>query len=127
MDCAARDRLVEPADERAMLFRHGRGVATVVERDLEPPKECLDRRAVAAVLEPLALGGSDALLLLLDVRHRGEEMPAIAGVHDRTKGEAAPPVPPSIRPGGHHSSSPLASLSSKRAQGWNATVPKLRP
>ena len=52
-----------------MLGGDGRLVA-VGDRGLEPLREGLDRRAVAEVLEPLTAGDPDALLLLLDVRHR---------------------------------------------------------
>jgi hypothetical protein len=59
---------VDHADELAVLrldplrvaVRHGR---------LEPLRQRLDGGAVAEVLEPLAGGDPDALLLLSDVRH----------------------------------------------------------
>ena len=54
---------------RRVLVARGR-------RGLEPLRQRLDRRAVAEVLVPLALGDPDALLLLLNVRHV-EERPAV--------------------------------------------------
>ena len=70
---------------------------------LEAPGQGLDRRAVPQVLEPLAGGAPDALLLLPDVRH-SVEMPATAGA-----GMVANPPrsPQAARSGGRHSSSPL--------------------
>ena len=55
-----------------------RSASPVLDGRLEALRQRLDRRAVAQVLEPLARGGADALLLLLDVRH-GEKRPALAG------------------------------------------------
>jgi hypothetical protein len=69
MESAARRCAVDPADELTVL-----GLDTLLlargDGRFEPSRERLDRGAVAEVLEPLAGGGADALLLLLDVRHR---------------------------------------------------------
>ena len=73
---AARDRLVDQADERLVLRLDRLGVALGCDRR-EPLRQRLDRRAVAQVLQPLFGGDPDALLLLLDVRH-GTKMPASA-------------------------------------------------
>ena len=77
MERPARCRAVDPADELAVLGLHALGLAGLDCR-LETARERLHRRAVAKVLEPLAGGGANALLLLLDVRHR-VKTPAVAG------------------------------------------------
>ncbi len=70
-----------------MLGRNGVRIAGV-DGNAEPAEVGLDRRAVAQVLEPLAGGDLDALLLLLDVRHYApgvligtHETPAEGGRH----------------------------------------------
>src|SRR3954467_14280717 len=59
---AALDGLVDGADQRQVLGLCGVGVAGG-DRGLEPAEEGLDRRGVAAVLQALAFGPEDALLL----------------------------------------------------------------
>src|SRR5262245_65733803 len=66
---AFRGGAVDPPDERAVLGGDRVGVSGL-DGDLEALGQRLDRRAVADVLVPLAAGDPDALLLLLDVRHR---------------------------------------------------------
>jgi hypothetical protein len=62
MQGPALDGLVDRADERAVLGLRGLRVARG-DRGLEPAEEGLDRRGVAAILEALALGPEDSLLL----------------------------------------------------------------
>ena len=64
----ARGGAVDPALELEVRARDLVGVALLDSRR-EAPREGLDRRAVAQILEPLPRRGPDALLLLLDVRH----------------------------------------------------------
>src|SRR6266567_3023007 len=78
MESAARGRAIDPAHELAML-RRGALVLAGRNRRLEPLRERLDRRAVAEILEPLACGRADALLLLADVRHRVKKTRCRAG------------------------------------------------
>src|SRR5437870_12998749 len=68
MECAARRRLVDRADEPDVSRGDALCVA-VSDRVAKPPGQRLHRRAVAHVLEPLLGGRPHALLLLLDVRH----------------------------------------------------------
>src|SRR5579863_70557 len=68
MQGAGLDRLVDLRDQRAVL---GRGRLALAGRDggLEATEVALDRRGVAAILKPLALGAQDPLLLRGDVGH----------------------------------------------------------
>src|SRR6185503_10890143 len=103
---ALRGGAVDPADERAMLRGDRVGVAGL-DGGLEALGQRLDRRAVADVLVPLASGDPDALLLLLDVRHRSSvciarKGPLRAGVTMVATGEPGRPGVPerhSERPG----------------------------
>jgi hypothetical protein len=63
---AALDGLVDRRLEPAMLDLGGLGVA-LGDRALEAAEVGLDRRGVAAVLQPLALGAQDPLLLGVNV------------------------------------------------------------
>ena len=65
---SALDGLVDRLDEHAVLGL-GDIVGAVGNRPLQPAKVRLDRRRVAAVLEPLTLGTQDPLLLGVDVGH----------------------------------------------------------
>src|SRR5215212_8558000 len=108
-----------------MVLR-GRGGVPVVQGALEPAEERLHRRAVAAVLEPLALSGADTLFLLLDVRHRatrraGGARPRWYQRRCRIRLERDPFAargPPLLLP--------AASVSAGRAQVCDETVPKVR-
>src|SRR6185295_8690624 len=75
---------IEPAYESAVL-----GLDLVLvpggDRSFETLRQRLRGRAVAQVLEPLPGGRANALLLLVDVRHRVKR-PAIRGREDGTKG-----------------------------------------
>src|SRR5262249_23071146 len=66
---AALDGLVDRALQRAVLAARGLGVS-VANRGLEPAEIGLDRGCVPAVLESLALGAQDPLLLRVNVGHR---------------------------------------------------------
>jgi putative peptidoglycan lipid II flippase len=77
MQRAARRSPIDRPDELAMLGGHALGVPLARGR-LEPLRERLDRRAIAQVLEPLPRLDSNALLLLLDVRHSRKD-PLLAG------------------------------------------------
>ena len=68
---AALDRLVDQGDQLAVLGV-GRVVVALADRGLQAAEVRLDRRRVAAVLDALALGAQDALLLGGDVGHTCE-------------------------------------------------------
>ena len=68
---AVRCGAVDPPLQRRVLVRDLILVAGL-DGSLQPPRDRLDRRAVAEVVQPVLGGGSDALLLLLDVRHLKE-------------------------------------------------------
>jgi hypothetical protein len=65
---AALDGLVDRRDELAVR-RVGGGVVTVFDERLEAAEVRLDRRRVLTILDALALGAQDALLLGVDVGH----------------------------------------------------------
>jgi hypothetical protein len=65
---ATLDGLVDRRDEIAVR-RVGSCVVAVFDERLEAAEVRLDRRGVLAVLETLALGAQDALLLRVDVGH----------------------------------------------------------
>src|SRR5206468_1994648 len=68
VESAARRRPVDATDELGVLGGDLLGVA-LVDRVTKAPCQRLDGRAIAQILEPLAGGGADALLLLANVRH----------------------------------------------------------
>ncbi len=68
MQRAALDGLVDRAHEATVLGLGGLAVALLGE-SLQATEVGLDRRGVLAVLETLALGAEDALLLGCDVGH----------------------------------------------------------
>jgi hypothetical protein len=72
MQRPARRCAIDPAHELAVLCGRASRLS-VCDRCLEPPRQRLDGRSIAQVLEPLARGRADALLLLLDVRHEREK------------------------------------------------------
>src|SRR2546423_1978702 len=75
---------IEPALELAVLGGDAILVA-LLHRGLGPLGKRLRRRAVVQVLEPLFGGRANALLLLLNVRHR-VKMPALRGRRDGSRG-----------------------------------------
>src|SRR6185437_12444918 len=80
VECAARRGPVEPLDELPVT-RLGFGRVAVRDRLGQAPHERLGGRAPAEVLLPLPRRQTDALLLLLDVRHLGKR-PATRGPGD---------------------------------------------
>ena len=114
VDRAAGSRPVDHADELAVL---GLDVRALIHGRAQAPRQRLDRRPVAQVLEPLAGGDTDALLLLLDVRH-GVKMPAARAVEmvaERLRlrrGRRAESGPPAARGRRRPPSQPVAATAS---------------
>ena len=112
---AAGDRPVDQLDEAAMLGLDRVGVA-VLDRRREPLRQRLDRRAVAQVLEPLVGGGTNALLLLPDVRHARENA--------RARGPAM--VPEALRGAGSRDPPAGRRIAASRVSGVNESPGAVR-
>lgn len=82
-------RAVDPALKLEMGGANALCVA-FVDGAAQPTGQRLHRRAVAQVLEPLASGTADALLLLLDVRHDVKNARIASGRHGTSGGRSYP-------------------------------------